>query len=544
MKNYLVLMLILVSISYAHAQQVGFELKSGQVMRDKVTQRTVDIADIGRINGQAYFLYLPWAAVYDQAAIGVTENYFVGKFDKDLNLIKKTEIIIKHDKKDLECCGVRMLKDKLLVFSFFQNSKDKKDYLFVQNLDSKTLELVPNTKLIAELDYSGLSKFNNAVFQFEISPDSSRVLIFCTLLSKHGETLRKGMYVYDQDMNLKWKNEDVVVKFEGGVFEYDRFRIDNDGKVFLMGMVYKDRKNYYDEAHFNDRNFFSKDTYFTDKPNYTYQLYRYTDAGRTEDVYPISLPGKFIRTLSYMPAPGNTIICTGMYASPGKISVEGSFAFSYDLASKQVNNLSTKEFGTELTSLGFDKNELNRFKRSISNKQEWDPFSYILSELKSKKNGDKYFIAEQYISGTKTERSGNQITYSTIFMHNDLYVVTLSSDYQIKRIDKVSKRQYWLTTDCYNSYADIEKNGNLYFIYNTFESSDGMFKNIELGDSYVTRLDENGNQLKSVFRKKEDKKLPMPLMKTGISLPDNSIIYSLMSYNWKDYQVQKITIKE
>jgi hypothetical protein len=544
MKNVFVLLLMLTLMSSLQAQEIGFTLKSGQVMRDKVSQRTVDIADIGRINGQTYFLYLPWNAVYNQASIGATENYFVGKFDKDLNLIKKAEIVIKHDKKDLECDGVRMLKDKLLVFSSFQNSKDKKDYLFAQNLDSKTLELVPNSKLIAELDYSGLSKFNNALFQFGISPDSSKVLIFFTLVSKHGEALRNGMYVYDQDMNLKWKNEDVVAKYSGGVFAYDRFRIDNDGTVFLMGMVYKDRKNYFDDAHFNDRNFFSKDTYFTDKPNYTYQLYRYSDAGRTEDIYTLSLPGKFIRTLNYLPDAGNTIICTGMYASEGKISVEGSFAFNFDLASKQVNNLSTKEFGTELTSLGFDKNELNRFKRSISNKQEWDPFAYILSEMKTKKNGDKYFIAEQYIGGTKTERSGNTITYSTIYMHNDLYAVTLGSDYQIKRIDKISKRQYWLTTDCYNSYADIEKNGNLYFIYNTFESSDGMFKNIELGDSYVTRLDEQGKQLKSIFRKKEDKKLPMPLLKTGISLPDNSIIYSLMSYNWKDYQVQKITITE
>ncbi len=544
MKHLLTLILALSIMVYVNAQEIGFNLKKGKILRDKITERTVDISDLGTINGKAFFLFLPFSAVYSNASIGATDNYFVGKFDSDLNLIKRAEIVLQQDKKDLQCEGILMLKDKLLVFSSFQNSKDKKHYLFVQNLNPETLALMPNSKLIGELDYSGLSKYNNTVFQFEISPDSSKVLVFYTLLNKHNETLRTGMYVFDQDMKMKWKNSNIVAKFSGGVFEYNRFRIDNNGNVYLLGLLYKDRDNYFDAAHFRDRGFFSSDTYFTDKPNYTYQLYRYTDEGKTEDIYTLSLPGKFIRSLNYLPVDGNTILCTGMYASTGKISVEGSFAFNFDLGSKQTNGLSTKELGTELISMGFNPNELNRFKRSISNKQEWDPFVYLLDEIKTKKNGDKYFIAEQYINGTKTEKSGNTITYSAIHMHNDLFVVTLSSDYQIKRIDKIQKRQYWLNTDCYNSYSNIEKNGNLYFIYNTFESSDAMFKNIELGDSYITRLDGNGKQQKTTFRKKEEKGQPMPLLKTGMQLSENSIIFTLLSYNWKDYQVQKISITE
>lgn len=544
MKHLLTLIVALSITAYVNSQEIGFTLKEGRILSDKISERTVGISDIGTINGQAFFLFLPFSAMYSTASIGGNDNYFVGKFDNNLNLIKRAEIILQQTKKDLQCEGVMMLKDKLLVFSSFQNSKDKKHYLFVQNLNPETLALMPNSKLIGELDYSGLNKYNNTVFQFEISPDSSKVLVFYTLLNKHNETLRTGMYVYDQDMNIKWKNSNVVAKYAGGVFEYSRFRVDNDGNVYLLGLIYKDRDNYFDAAHFKDRGFFSSDTYFTDKPNYTYQLYRYSDEGKTEDIYTLSLPGKFIRSLNYFPSNGNTIICTGMYASTGKISVEGSFAFNFDLLSKQTNGLSTKEFGTELISMGFNPNELNRFKRSISNKQEWDPFSYLLSEMKTKKNGDKYFVAEQYINGTKTEKSGNTITYSAIHMHNDLFVVTLSSDYQIKRIDKIQKRQYWLNSDSYNSYSSIEKSGNLYFIYNTFESSDAMFKNIELGNSYITRLDTNGKQQKTIFRKKEEKGKPMPMLKTGMQFSENSIIYSLITFGWKDYQVQKIIITE
>lgn len=544
MKNLFSFLLVLCFLPFLNAQQIGFTLKSGQVLRDKPTMRTVDIAALGRIKDHAYFKYLPFRAVYSETAIGDNEHFFVGKFDKKLNLIKRAEIIQQHDKKELVCENILLLRDKLLVFSSFQNSKDKKHYLFAQNLDPESLELVPNTKLIGELDYSGFNKFSTTVFQFEVSPDSSKVLVFYTLLDKHNETLRKGMYVFDHDMNLKWKNSDFVAKFSGGIFEYNRFRVDNDGNVYLLGQVYKDRENYFDGAHFKDRGFFSNDTYYTDKPNYTYQLFRYSDNGKNEDIYTLTLPGKFIRSLAFEPAGSNAVICTGMYASPGKISVEGSFVFSLDLDSKQPAGLNFKEFGNDLISLGFNQNELSRFKRSISNKQEWDPFTYFLSDLKTKQNGDRYFIAEQYINGTKIETSGKVTTYSAIHMHNDLFVVTLGNDYQIKRIDKIQKRQYWLNSDNYNSYSSLEKNGNLYFIYNTFVSAESMFKNIELGDSYITRLDEKGKQQKTVIRKKDDKEKPMPMIKTGFPFSNNSIIYSLMSYNWKDYMVQEIIITE
>lgn len=544
MKSILSLLLILALTSLLNAQGVGFTLKSGKVLRDKVTERTVAITDLGVINGQAYFLYHPFSAVFSEKSIGTTESFFVGKFDKELNLIKRAELVLKHDKKELSCEAVLKLKDKFLVFSSFQNSKDKKHYLFVQDLNSETLELLPNIKLVAELDYSGFSKYNSTVFDYEFSPDSSKIMIFYTLRSKQNEALRKGIYVFDQNMNLKWKKSDIVAKFKGGVFDYSRFRIDNEGNVYLLGLHFKDKENYYDAAHFSDRGFFSKDTYYTDKPNYTHQLYRYSEAGNREDLYELSLPGKFIRSLNFLPVDGNSVICSGMYGSEGKISVEGAFAFTYDMSAKMVNGLSTKELGKDLISQGFDPNELRRFKRSIDNKQEWDPFAYFLSGIQNRQNGDKYFIAEQYISGTKTERSGNVIVYSAIHMRNDLFVVSLDNNYQITRIDKIHKRQYWLNSDEYNSYACTEKNGNLYFIYNTFESVDGMFKNIEMGDSFITRLDAKGKTQSTIFRKKEAMGEPLPMPMTAILMPDQSLIFSLMTFNWKDYQVQEMRITE
>jgi hypothetical protein len=310
--------------------------------------------------------------------------------------------------------------------------------------------------------------------------------------------------------------------------------------VYLLGQHYADKENYFEGAKFREKGFLSDDTYYTDKPNYVYQLYRLSDGGKKEDLYKLALANKFIRNLNFQFAGANSVICTGVYSAVGTISGAGSFVFNLNTTSGQVGSVNTKEFGPDLIIQGFDEDELKRFKRSIDNKEEWDPFEYIISEVKTKSNGEKYFVAEQFINGTKRERSGNMIVYKPIYLHKDLFIITLGTDNQIKRTDKVSKKQYMLITSRFNSYSAIEKSGTLYFIYNTFDDKDGLFKNVEIGDSYVVSVDPKGVQKKTVFKKK-DMELPIPMPATAIN-SGKAIIFGLMSANMKDYQFQKLTL--
>jgi hypothetical protein len=120
-------------------------------------------------------------------------------------------------------------------------------------------------------------------------------------------------------------------------------------------------------------------------------------------------------------------------------------------------------------------------------------------------------------------------------------VVTLTADNKFKRVDKIVKHQYMLITSRFNSYAVVENNGSLYFIYNTFVKKDGLIKNLEIGDSYLVSLDAKGNQKKAVFKAKSSD-LPVPMPGTGVST-GNSIMFGLMSSNIMDYQFQTLTLK-
>jgi len=548
MIKWLVALCMFLMVPFVKGQGIDFTVKSGEEIKFKMSDFATDIRKLGVIDGNAYFLFLPYRSGGGlEISIG-NKNPFIGKYDLDNKLIKKTEIELKQNKKELQFEGALKLKDQLFVFSSFQNKKDKKHFLFVQNFDPNTVELVDNIKPVAELNYSEFSKFDYASFWFNVSPDSSKILIYYSLQTKKSELLSSGFKVYGSNIKPIWGKEDATARFSEGIFEFYKVKVDNEGGVYLAGKHFTDKSNYYDAAHFNSRGFFSQDTYFTDMPNYTFELFKYTQQAPDPLNYSMAIPGKFIRSMNFSTSDKNIITCFGVYAAPGKISVEGCFSFDLAMDSKQTSQLVTSDFSKDLLSSGLDENELRRFRRSIDNKQEWDPYDYLLSELGTKQNGERYYIAEQFISGYKkvTQMQGQMrvVTYENIYLYNDLFLVSLKSDNQIRRTDKITKRQYWLSTNQFNSYASVEKNNNLYFLYNTFESKDGLFANIVIGDSYLTRVNENGDQVKTIFKKKADKKDPFPLLMTATNVSDGSLMYGLFPFNNRRYQFERIFIND
>jgi hypothetical protein len=229
------------------------------------------------------------------------------------------------------------------------------------------------------------------------------------------------------------------------------------------------------------------------------------------------------------------------------VSVAGTFCFEFNTVAQTLENISTLDLGKELLTKDLNADELKLFRRSIDNKQEWDPYGYIISDIKTKQNGDKYFIAEQYISGIHQVSDGKSTYYRLIHLYNDLFIVNLSKQNQISKVDKISKRQFWLDDYKYCSYKSIEKNNNLYFFFNTFEKSKKALYEIDVVDSFIVKLGENGNQTRSVFKTKEEFKKPLPMLLSSMQITNNSILFCTfpISFSLKvELCFQQITINE
>jgi hypothetical protein len=539
MKRIILFLLTVTSTIFLSAQDLNYNIKSTEVLRDKLLERSAGLKAIGSINEHAFFLYQPYTAIYGGATIGGKMIHYIGKFDKDVNLIKKSALALDQKGKEVDFEGIQIINNKILVFFSFQNEAKKVHYLFSRTVNSETLELEDDTKMIAELDYSGISKYKNTSVQYEVSEDDSKIMFFYTILSRKGEPLRFGVQVFDNELNQIWRNN-VSPKFETGVFSYNQFRVDNNADVYLLGTHYENKKNYYESANFKDKGFFSKDIYYTDVPNFTYQLYKFSNKGAKEEYKNISLDSKFIRSMGFTAHDGKVLI-SGVYSNPQTISARGAFSFYYDVSSGKKSAITIKEFSTDLIEQGFSEKELKRFKRSIDDKTEYDPFDYKISDVKTLSDGSRYFTAEQYITGTKVENNGKQVIYSTIFLYNDVFVIRLKSDNTIDKINKVSKRQYSLNTARFNSFIDFEKNGSLYFIYNTIKNKDTMFKNAEIGETLISKV-SNGVATE-VYKTPESFKVPLIMPMTQVELPGNSVFYGMMSANFKDYKFELIDVE-
>src|SRR6478609_5017991 len=221
------------------AQDVPYDLQSTEIVRDKLTERAHNINKIGKAGDFSYFLFMPYQPDPSEHAIGNFNIYRVGRYDKDMKLVNKqlVDLTQKPQKKEKNFEGILLVKGKLVVFTSFQNQKDKKNYVFVQHMNNESLAMESDIKLAGQLDYSGYSKYSQTVFTIATSPDESKILVFYTLLNKDNETLRSGLYVFDSDLNLKWEKDNISPGNTNGIFSYQKFKIDNSGNVYLLGLL-------------------------------------------------------------------------------------------------------------------------------------------------------------------------------------------------------------------------------------------------------------------------------------------------------------------
>jgi hypothetical protein len=548
MKKLLSFISFIFIFATTYSQNINFQLKKGEPIRLKISTYVQNSVELGVIGNYAYFLLEPYQEIYKNEISLNSKEYYIYKFDLNNNLIKTTALKLVQDKKELEFEGAIKLQENILIFSSFQNIKDKKHYLFVQNFDPKTGELSNNHKLLAELDYSGYSKFKNTTFKIEVSPDSSKVLIFYTLVNDSNEILRSGINVYDNEINLQWKNDKVTTQFSQGYFEFNKFRINNDGEVFIFGQQYVEILNCWVKAQFRSRDFLTKDSYFVGESSYTYRIYHYSNKTDKVQGYTFELPEKFIRDMSIQASENGNVLCSGVYSKPGKVSVVGTFNFEYNTTTNSIEKISTFEFSKELLSKDLSEEELKRYKSSIANKQEWDPFSYKISDIKTKQNGDKYFVAEQYLNGRKVTTTGKMTIDQAIYWYNDLFVVSLDKQNQINKVDKISKRQYYLDQSKFSSYKLIENNNNLYFFFSTFvKAAKKSYYEINILESSIVKLDEKGIQSRAIFKTNDEYKQPLPCLVNSMQISTNSIQFFTFPISMKgarDLIYQQIIIKE
>lgn len=468
---------------------------------------------------------------YDASGIyALKSNYIyndkspiIAFYDNNMNLVKSTELELKQENKYKKFENIIQFNNNLYLFTSFKNQKLEKNFLFVQTINKSTL--TPNDDIIkiAEIDFSGKSKYNGGTFSCIISPDSSKLLVYYDMPYESGTNEKFGFQSYDKQMNLLWQ-KDVTLPYLEKLFDVERYRIDNNGNAYILGRLYKDKKVEKRKG----------------EPNYEYKVISYTNNGSSVNEYPITIQGKFITDMQIAIDDNMDIICGGFYSDEGTYSIKGCYYLRIDGTTKEIKTQSYKEFGLDFLTQFLSEKEAEKLEKKVEKGKNVELYEYDLHEIIRRTDGGAVLIAEQYYVQvvTTSYRNANG-TYSTTttyyYNYNDIIVINISPSGNIEWATKIRKYQRSANDGGYfSSYALAVVNDKLYFIFN--DNPKNLYAENNAGKIYGTilnkecvvslvEIDGEGNQTReALFKANEAEVYTRPKVCEQVS-PNELIVF-------------------
>ena len=437
----------------------------GPMIRMTTSAAWADLDPIGEDGTYVYYIHIPYGEVMSGPVLG-DSDYYLGKVNKKSMELDKTEVLdLSYGDSELTFEFAARWGSEIYIFSSFQNSEQKKTYLFVQSVNTSSLTLNDDLKKIGEVDFSGESKYKNASFDYEFSLDSSRVLMTHSLLDKEGSMLRFGYEVYDKDFNQldQWTGN---LAMADGIYLFDQFRISNDGEVFLLTRYYPDKKTYRKSTDMDKDGFLTGSHSVEYEANYEIRVVRFNKEQQETSIIPIELAGQFLTTVD-IGLKDNHVILIGFYSPVGSTLPEGA-AFIELNPNGKVLKMDKKIFGDLFKEPSDTQNKSN----GILGNVQYDNYRFVLDDIYYKSDGGLILAGERTVVQTKTQNSGGTVTVTTVYHTDDLAIIDVSPDGDIQGVHKIEKNQQ--TTGLgylYSSFFIAEVDGEIHILLTSLGKS-------------------------------------------------------------------------
>lgn len=412
-------------------------------------------------------------------------------YDTNLTVIRSVELQLQEDSKRTNYERILHSNNQLFLFSSFPNQKTKENILFVQTINKKTLELSSDKRRIATIGYFGESRKNAGEYYFELSRDRSKLLVYYALPYEAGENERFGFQMFDAELNKLWGKE-VSLPYKDELFEVEDYEVDNAGNVYLLGLVYNEKRKSKRKG----------------DPNYQYQILSYNDEQDSPEIYPISILEKFLTDMQIGINKDGDIICAGFYSAEGTTSIRGSYFLKIDGNSKAIVSKSFEDFDINFITQNMTekKERIARQKEKSSGNVELA--KYVLDDIILREDGGAVLIGEQFFVKTSTVYNNNFYNTNYHYNYNDIIVINIGSDGQVEWTEKIPKRQASINDfGVYSSYVLSVIGDKLYFVFNDnpnnlFYKDSGKVQNFSRGKEWLVvlvELDRTGQQTREAL---------------------------------------------
>ncbi len=425
---------------------------------------------------------------------GLNSYLALEHYDNDMNQTRSVEIELKHNRDELSFEFMLQYNGRLYLFSSFKDQKEKQNFLYVQPINTHSLQQEGAPRLIAKISYEGEKKKNSGSFDYALSADSTKMLIFYNLPHNKKEKERFGLHVFDQGMKEIW-NKEITLPYEEELFDVERCKIDNAGNVHLLGMIYSEKRKVRRKG----------------EVNYKYQVLSYRENGNSLTEYPVEIPDMFLTDMQIAITHHQDIICAGFYSEKGKHSIKGSYFVKVDGKTKAIKQKSIKEFSADFITQHMSERKAEKTKRKIEKGKDVEMYEYALDELVIREDGGVILVGEQYyvnvVTFTSPGPNGIMNTRTTTYYnYNDIIVVNINPTGEIEWAQKIPKLQ--MTREdggFFSSYSMAVVHDKMFFVFNdnpkNLSPKAGKSHNFVPGRKESTvvlvALDRDGNQKKS-----------------------------------------------
>lgn len=396
-------------------------------------------------------------------------SIFVEYYEKGAMKLKKSvklELKYKNKRRDFE--DVIIAGGNMYFLTSFNNQAKKKNYLFAQKVNLKTLR--PSQKLIKLAEVETKNLYQEGGFRHHISKDTSKILIYTLLPKKKKNPERFSLQVFDNQLNPLW-NKEVRLPFNDEKFAVEEYKVDKAGNVYMLGVIYQDGVKVRRGG----------------KPNYQYVILAYRNNGESVEEYKINLNQKFITDLTFRVAKNGHLIFSGFYSDRGTYSVKGTYFFRLDPSSKEIYNKNLKAFDFDFVTEYLSDAAYNKAKKN-SKKGSPELYRYALDDLILRSDGGAVLIAEQYYVERRFNNNYygynpygvglggrfnnfydpyNRFDEDYEYYYNDIIVVNIQPTGEIEWTARIPKQQVTRNDGgYYSSYAMSIVKDKFYFVFN------------------------------------------------------------------------------
>ena len=386
---------------------------------------------------------------------GLNSYIALEHYDNNMDQSKSVEIELKHNKKNHELEYVLQFHGGLYLFTSYKDQKQKQNFLYVQRINTKSLKPEGEPREIASINYEGERKSNSGSFDYSLSSDSTKMLIFYKLPVNKKEKERFGFHVFDEKMSEIWRKE-ITLPYEEELFDVERYKVDNAGNVHLLGMIYSEKRKIKRRG----------------EVNYKYQVLSYREKGSILTEYPIEIPDMFLTDMQIAITPNQDIICAGFYSEKGKRSIKGSYFVKVDGKTKAIKQKNFKEFGSDFITQHMSERKAERTRKKIEKGKNVEMYEFDLDDLVIREDGGVILIGEQYyvhiMSSTSTGPNGIVTTRTTTYYnYNDIIVININPLGEIEWAQKIPKLQVTKEDGgFFSSYTMAVVHDKLFFVFN------------------------------------------------------------------------------